>query len=774
MKQHNLKDYARIPEHISQSYIRAAHNLQEEPMVKRKISMALVVAIIMVLITVTAIAAVLLSGKEFVQEVMVPKAQESQMESWTEDEVREILRVAEENGLQLTEEQKTQLLDRGGYYKEELMRIFVKLDLGDQPSTWSIEDQAWYSQMLIDIGLNTESSTALPEEGEATETETLAVVQARIHETDPNAPLMDETIYRRHTTYLWTPVDDGTLVKQWNVEYEPLDLIHAKYRFVLDTQANILREWTEPGIANMEDVPRPEALRYRFEELYGNFYGWEMEAWVEFQDLLRQAVAVHGVEWDDSLAFISLSTFALPDANALAKDAAIDRAVMEVMAQENVQADSLKQSEAYAVYLSDEDSPVWKTTIPTALQGDYLVEINALTGEVRNLHFAATGSSRIARHFMLESVYRAAMEGLQTQTGEIHLANRNYQSVAPLADGSFLLVGSALRDDGTTQAWAARIGADGQTLWDVLHEEGTEYTEAVAQSDGTYLLAMTPRKGEHFSLALVTLDESGQLLTGPINLPLLGWADKGKDCLLISEYVPQGGVSSSAIRAVNAKGEILWEQPDGALKEYGYRMHTSDEGYLLTGSEREYPYDQESNMWGMMGRMDDDGNLLWTGVMEEHPYTAISKYTETSDGGVLGTGSYYRRYEDDAEEYQSLSDFVVRFDAAGNVLWCRYYLELDPVDGTIFLDMLPAPNDGALLLARTLAGGGYTYYQLDRDGNVVNQWKPQFAIMNILGEGMFTAGGQDYLIYRSRAEYGINGVNGPISTYIAPIVWPEM
>lgn len=771
MKQHDLKDYARIPEHVSQAYMRAAHDLQEEPMIKRKLSTALVVAVILALVAVTALATALLSGKEFVQEVMGPKAQENQSQSWTEDEVQEILRVAEENGLQLTEEQKTQLLDRGGYYKEELMRIFVKLDLGDQPSTWSIEDQAWYSQMLIDIGLNTGSTTALPEEGEATEADVLAVVQARIYEADPNAPLTDETVYRRHTTYLWTSVDDETLEKQWRIEYEPLDLTHAKYRFVLDTEANILWEWTEPGIANMEEVPRPESLRHRYEELYGKFYDWEMEVWVDFQSLLRQSVAVHGVEWDDSLEFISLSSFALPEVGALTKVIAINRAVMEVMAQEGIQADSLKQNGAYAVYLTDEESPVWKITIPTILQGDYLVEIHALTGEMRNIHFAATGSGRIARSFMLESVYQATLESRQTQAGEICLANRSYQAVEPLADGSYLLVGSSWRDDGTTQAWAARIGADGQSLWDVLLEEGTEFTEAVAQSDGTYLLAMTPRKGDHFSLALVTLDENGQMLSDPVHLPLLGWASKGKDCLLIGEYSGKSGVSSSAIRAVNAKGEILWERPDGVLKEYGYRMHISDEGYLLTGNVREYPYNQESNMWGMMGRTDDRGNLLWVGVMEEHPYTAISKHIETSDSGMLGTGAYYRRYEDDAEDYQSLSDFVVRFDAAGNVLWCRYYLELDPVDGTIFLDMLQAPDDGVLLLARTLAGGDYTYYQMDRDGNVIKQWKPQFAIMSILDEGMFTAGGQDYLIYHSRAEYA--GSIGPVSTFVAPIVWPE-
>jgi len=92
----------------------------------------------------------------------------------------------------LSEEQQAQLLTGGRCFKEELMRLFVKLDLGGDPDTWSIEDQAWYGQMQGDIGLFNVTFNTLLEEGEVTESGVLAVLRARIQQQyDLDAPLTD-------------------------------------------------------------------------------------------------------------------------------------------------------------------------------------------------------------------------------------------------------------------------------------------------------------------------------------------------------------------------------------------------------------------------------------------------------------------------------------------------------------------------------------------------------------------------------------------------------
>jgi hypothetical protein len=297
MKREDLMNFAPMPEKAYTSLMKAARSVEEERPMKKKLSVGLVLAIVLMLITVTVLAAALLSGKDFVQEVLHPKAQENQSQSWTEEEVAEILRIAGENGLSLSEEQQARLLDGGGYNKEELMRLFVKLDLGFYPSTWPIEDQAWYDQIQVDIGRIDKTYYALPEEGEATEDEVLAKVQAIIHgQYDTDAPLADETIYRRHITYKWTQTEpnDETLVKRWHVWYEPLDLTHSDYRVALDTEANVLEAQVEPGIMSRDELPSPKALLERYEELYGKFHEWEMDTWVGFRQMLRDTAAVHG------------------------------------------------------------------------------------------------------------------------------------------------------------------------------------------------------------------------------------------------------------------------------------------------------------------------------------------------------------------------------------------------------------------------------------------------------------------------------------------------
>ena len=310
-----------------------------ERVVKKKLSVGLVFMIVMILVVVTALAAVLLSGKAFVQDVLGPKAQENQSQSWTEEEVAEILRIAGENGLFLSDAQQAQLLEGGGYYKEELMRLFVKLDLGFHLTTWSIEDQAWYSQMLVDIGLADETFNTLPEEGEVTAAEVLAIVQAYVHaHYDPEAPLADETVFRRHFTYNrsqdYTLTPDNRLVqeKRWFILYESLDLAHPSYCFWLDTEGTITKDETEPGILSREELPAPEALLYQYWRLYGNYGHLEADTWEEFGQMARGVAAVYGFGDSEVSELLALAECSISQKDMQPEDTAMIPAEEEYIA----------------------------------------------------------------------------------------------------------------------------------------------------------------------------------------------------------------------------------------------------------------------------------------------------------------------------------------------------------------------------------------------------------------------------------------------------------
>jgi len=749
--------------------------MEEEKPMKKKLSVGLVLAIVLMLITATVLAAVLLSGKDFVQEVLYPKAQENQSLSWTEGEVAEILRIAGENGLSLSEEQQTQLLTGGAYFKEELMRLFVKLDLGREPDTWSIEDQAWYGQMQVDIGLFNETFCTLPEEGEVTESEVLEVLQARIQQQyDPDAPLTDETVYRRHTTYTWThvnPDDDTALEKRWWVEYEPLDLTHWEYGFVLDTEANILEERASPGIAHSEISPAPEVVQSRYNRLYGKFNDWEMETWAGFQQMLRDAAADHGFGNNEVLALLSLSEFALPQAGEKTKNEAIDMAMAAVMAREGIQESDLQRKKAYGVYLLGEDAPVWKITIPAARDGNYIAEVNAQNGEAQNiLLIPLHGSDSIVRSFMLESVYQTHHTEAELHAGTLCFDGR-LVSVKPLKNGDFLLFGRAWVDADTTDAWAARVSPNGETLWEVRNEDGLEFKTAVALSDGGFLLAMRTKKDNmYFTLAVITLGANGQMLGDPVILDAKGWSYEGKDYLLVRRDYDTD--PPFTLLAVNGKGETLWEHTYDELKRGGGFPWPAADGYIYSGMAQvaPSPLNQTGNL-GMMVRLDDQGNLLWKRLMEQYPNTGIRVYFEASDGGMFGAGMNYRRYEDDAQAYEK-TGFVVRFDADGNILWCHYYPQLmmpDSDDAMNIAALLPAPDDGALVIAKDSGNmDSLKFIHLDSEGNALSDWRQTLADFPTNFSKAFTIEEQIYLVYHDKAEYGPSN-----NTYVAPFTWPK-
>ena len=76
MKELTNKTFGETPEKFKRRLAFALQ--QEERTMRKKLSVGLVLAIVLMLVTVSVLAAVLLSGKDFVQEVLRPKAQEGE------------------------------------------------------------------------------------------------------------------------------------------------------------------------------------------------------------------------------------------------------------------------------------------------------------------------------------------------------------------------------------------------------------------------------------------------------------------------------------------------------------------------------------------------------------------------------------------------------------------------------------------------------------------------------------------------------------------------
>lgn len=143
--------------------------------VKRKMSLGLVFAIILVLTAMTAVTIELLTGRQIIEQIAVPMAQDNDTEeqikeSYTHEELVQLIQTLNENGITLDEDGRImQALDNGqGYYEEEVLMAICREAFGGNFSTWSVEEKHWFDNMTVKIGFKEKNPYLVPGEGDMT------------------------------------------------------------------------------------------------------------------------------------------------------------------------------------------------------------------------------------------------------------------------------------------------------------------------------------------------------------------------------------------------------------------------------------------------------------------------------------------------------------------------------------------------------------------------------------------------------------------------------
>ncbi len=358
---------------------------------KKKLSLGLILALALTLLVIGALAAVLLAHKEFVDEVLAPKASENASDMWTQEEMNDILRTALENGVTLSEDVIKRLEKADAGYKEEIMRAFVKEELGFYPSTWSIEDQAWYDQLLVDCGLYAKRTRFVPEGDEITQQQALDIALAYIREHfDAKAAVTEPTLYRRHMGYQAHNDNLYSKGRQWTIEYEPLDNAHSCYTVILLSDGTVKDATRDLGpMEEGRPALRPYEVQDMYMDQYGAFIEWTMETWISFHDALAAAAKTYGIDESAGTSLILRQTYALADDKSIPRQAAIDAAIAAIAAAGGPDDKALRdEHDAYAIYLLSGDGPVWKVSL-TCHSRDcgvmaHMAEVNAYTGKVLN------------------------------------------------------------------------------------------------------------------------------------------------------------------------------------------------------------------------------------------------------------------------------------------------------------------------------------------------------------------------------------------------------
>ena len=355
---------------------------------KKRISVGFVLAVVFTLLAASALAAVLLGGRDFVEQIMAPKAVENPSQNFTKEEIAEILKIAEENNLTLSDVDLYRLnhLGESGYNKEELMRRFVKTEYGFYPAAWPIEVQHWYEQLMKACGLDKSKHQAnvLPEGNEISQEQAVKIAEDLIHEKyDANVDLNDKTKYLRFLTYMEHKIGD-TCYREWSFAYEAQDLYGADYYLTLDPAGTVKNEYSVDGVLGTSYTMRGQFILDRFKRVYGDQFGfvnWDSYKLFNYQDALRHRDQVEPgrAHLLPSEEYILENTYLLPDNSFISKEDAIAKAKA---ACGSLNYETVYSAGEMAVLMKDGDTPIWKVTLQIRDSSPAYVELNAATGEV--------------------------------------------------------------------------------------------------------------------------------------------------------------------------------------------------------------------------------------------------------------------------------------------------------------------------------------------------------------------------------------------------------
>lgn len=372
-----------------------------EMKVKRKLSVGFALCILMVLLSVTAIAAVLLSGMEIVEQKAVPAAQENdgavrRNEMYSHEELVNVLTIAAENGVSLENDYFImEALARGeGYAEEEVIMAICREAFGGLYYEWTVEEQYWYEEMMVRIGFQNENLRPLPGEGQIAPAEARTLALTLLESEFGAVPLTDPDQYRT--------VEDFNS-EGWYFTYYPLSLTAPEYHVHFTHDQSVVETHCTP---QSWETYSEQQLQEGINRVYGyrtyTQQNWGLEGWYTFGQMLP--AAIHTTAWSAEYDGYLATTYLLPqegditaaEAKAIAmKDAEIDLAI---------KADTL--------LLGQEDERIWKVTL-RFLNAENEVEtrsweINAATGEI--CHRMTLGEDTLAwARYMLYETYTAVV-----------------------------------------------------------------------------------------------------------------------------------------------------------------------------------------------------------------------------------------------------------------------------------------------------------------------------------------------------------------------------
>ena len=377
---------------MAQRVLNKAHESPETGgvIVKKKISAGLIFAIVLMLAMVTAVAAVLLTHTEIIEQFAVPMAQRNDtdaytQESYTHEELVQLIHTLNENGISLDEDSTIMkaLKNGQGYWEEEVLMAICREAFDGNFSTWSIEEKHWFENMTVQIGFKEKNPYRVPGQGDMTVPEAKAHAAKLLNnEYGVELPVESDEKWMIWEWFYeaWTDMD-GFHPAEWKFEYINRITSVQEYNVSFDQQGNLL-EIQEAGFHG--EMPEFDSFnmadRY-FSDKYGAMSNWPLEAWAEF----GEAIAALEPESANQWCYINAG-YRLPPEGSISSEQAIGIAAERVAL--------VGDTDTQIICCTSNGQPIYKVRLSVHFPGNetnatydavWCLELDCMTAEILDM-----------------------------------------------------------------------------------------------------------------------------------------------------------------------------------------------------------------------------------------------------------------------------------------------------------------------------------------------------------------------------------------------------
>ena len=396
----------------TQMQYRVLREVRGEQKVKRKLSSGLVLAIVLMLLSVTALATMMLNT--FHQKTIEMEATNGLFSTWTTDDKVSFVNMMSDAGLKVdsakiarlhnsetAEEEKDQIASqivtdcfgsgRGGDFT---LYDIIALDYGPY-ETWSIDIKAQVTEELLKYGAlgSLYAMDVLPFANEISQDQTVQIaydmLTSKYNITKAELIAMRMDVYFREIPY----GPEETVHRLWQIRFSPFDG-DKEYTVDVNSDGTVL-DSSEP------ETRRAEPIMDRFHELLRTDNFWTPEGLAayakEWPALLKYAIA-SGEEVRPLAIYLSQIPYELPNEDALSQENAhemAEQAILQFPGWTQERLNLYKFSASYRVYTPGH--PEWRFGYMLASFDDYarfyageipigiVVRIDAYSGAVLSI-----------------------------------------------------------------------------------------------------------------------------------------------------------------------------------------------------------------------------------------------------------------------------------------------------------------------------------------------------------------------------------------------------